>query len=1169
MDVLRKDIQLRVDENQPLAAELKASYQGQSQRKRTGETFDQWLENTIDQAASAWVLACVFVRFCEDNALLNDTWIAGIGEADRDAQSNYQEYFGNNPSDSDREYFLHVFEKMLQIPALTAIFDKKRNPIWSLGPTADGAMKLREFWREIESNSGELKRQYTSDSWDTRFLGDLYQGLSEFARKRFALLQTPDFVEEFILDRTLEPAINEFGLDGFRIIDPTCGSGHFLLGSFERLFNHWRQREPQIPDVALAQKVLDSIFGVDVNPFAIAIAKFRLTVTAMKASGVSRLMNAPAYRINLATGDSLVWGSKWASGQNNTNNDETQALTLTNTSDIFDAEDPQELKRILGHEYHAVVGNPPYITVKDKVLNQLYRSSWATCHRKYSLVAPFTEMYWGIAKKGAHSQKAGFVGIIASNSFMKREFGKRLIEDFFPTVELSQFIDASGAYLPGHGTPTVIMFGRNRTNTSNTIRGILGIRGEPSTPPIPAQGLVWKSIVEFADTDKNENDFVSATTFETETLAKHPWPIGGGGAAELKTFLDETSMEKLRAKVDSIGFMAITGEDDAFVAPKHVFERYDIDYQSFVVGECVRDWRFIPGDAIACLYRTENDNITTTFSNQLTKYLWPFRTILSNRLYFGATALEAGLDWREYRFVANDRMSAQKLITFAFVATHNHFVLDRGGKIFNRSAPVIKLPNEAEDQSYLQLLGLLNSSTAGFWFQQVFHNKGGPGGGSSKDEKWHDFYEHDGTKMKQLPVPNGLEKLVSITNQLDRLSSERMKLLPIVQNWADSPSKELLEKNRIKARDLLHKMISAQEALDWKTYEIFGLINESDGCTFEDECDTATHPGQRAFEICAAQDVASASIETKWFEKLDVTPTLNVDSIQNQKQRNCIENRIKTIRSSKNLRLIESMNCKRRWEQESWKKQEREALTEWILNKIESTFFAHERPSLTSLSELSIKVSNEPTITEVIALREEREDADITAVVKQIIFDCSVPFLSRLYLKDSGVSTYQKWKRMWDLQRKQDSGEHCDEIEIPPKYKKSDFVEGYWQLRGKLNAPKERYIIYPLLASDQDPTPVIGWAGWDHLHQAIALGSYMQRMRDEEGWDAQRLRPALEGLGELMPWVEQWHPDEAPEIRTYFQEQARDLGVPLSEIGSWEPTATLNRRKKKKKKKTS
>ena len=66
--------------------------------------------------------------------------------------------------------------------------------------------------------------------WDTRFLGDLYQDLSEAARKTYALLQTPEFVEEFILDRTLTPAIEEFGLDGLRMIDPTCGSGHFLLG---------------------------------------------------------------------------------------------------------------------------------------------------------------------------------------------------------------------------------------------------------------------------------------------------------------------------------------------------------------------------------------------------------------------------------------------------------------------------------------------------------------------------------------------------------------------------------------------------------------------------------------------------------------------------------------------------------------------------------------------------------------------------------------------------------------------------------------------------------------------------------------------------------------------------------------------------------------------------
>ena len=82
-------------------------------------------------------------------------------------------------------------------------------------------------------------RSFRAAGGDTRFLGDLYQDLSEAARKKYALLQTPEFVEEFILDHTLTPAIDEFGLETVRLIDPTCGSGHFLLGAFRRLFRLW------------------------------------------------------------------------------------------------------------------------------------------------------------------------------------------------------------------------------------------------------------------------------------------------------------------------------------------------------------------------------------------------------------------------------------------------------------------------------------------------------------------------------------------------------------------------------------------------------------------------------------------------------------------------------------------------------------------------------------------------------------------------------------------------------------------------------------------------------------------------------------------------------------------------------------------------------------------
>jgi hypothetical protein len=72
---------------------------------------------------------------------------------------------------------------------------------------------LLRFFQKINANTGELIHEFTDHQWDTRFLGDLYQDLSEAARKKYALLQTPEFVEEFILDRTLDPAIEEFGLE--------------------------------------------------------------------------------------------------------------------------------------------------------------------------------------------------------------------------------------------------------------------------------------------------------------------------------------------------------------------------------------------------------------------------------------------------------------------------------------------------------------------------------------------------------------------------------------------------------------------------------------------------------------------------------------------------------------------------------------------------------------------------------------------------------------------------------------------------------------------------------------------------------------------------------------------------------------------------------------------
>ena len=88
------------------------------------------------------------------------------------------------------------------------------------------------------------------------------------------------------------------------------------------------------------------------------------------------------------------------------------------------------------------------------------------------------------------------------------------------------------------------------------------------------------------------------------------------------------------------------------------------------------------------------------------------------------------------------------------MATHNHFVLDRGGKVFKQSAPVIKLPESASENDHLALLGVLNSSTACFWLKQVCHDKGNSGeaSGSTARYAWENFYEFTGTKLRGVPA---------------------------------------------------------------------------------------------------------------------------------------------------------------------------------------------------------------------------------------------------------------------------------------------------------------------------------------------------------------------------------------------------------------------------------
>jgi hypothetical protein len=1187
---LEADIRDRLAANAELDATLGQEWQSAKNAGRSGATLHDFKEEAVTQAAVHWLLMGVFIRFLEDNGLVERPWLTCADAARRAlAQDRHETYFRQHPGESDREYLLAAYREVGALPAMGALFDERHNPLFRLAVSGDGAMAILGFWQKINPDTGVLVHDFTDPEWSTRFLGDLYQDLSEAAQKKFALLQTPEFVEEFILDRTLTPAIAEFGYKEVRLIDPTCGSGHFLLGGFKRLLDCWQTHEPGRIVRDSVQQALNGIYGVDLNPFAVAISRFRLLIAALKASGTIHLAEAPNFKFHLAAGDSLLHGPELGRHQDRSLFDSAATHRGTALEHAFASEDLADLNRILGQTYHAVVGNPPYITVKDAALNAAYRTRYKTCHMKYSLGVPFTERFFELARRPASAdfpQDAGYVGLITANSFMKREFGKKLIEEFFPRIDFTHVIDTSGAYIPGHGTPTVILFGRDRAPVISTVRTVMGIKGEPSTPADPAQGLVWRAIVDQVDVAGSESAFVSVADTSRATFAKHPWSIGGGGAADLKEMIEE-GKEILGTIASAVGVQTVTLADEIYFHDPQVMHRlfqHGATVVESVSGDGVRDW--VINTIELSLFPYDVPHLGASIQASVMEILWPYKVTLSNRTMFQKSQIERGKTWFEYGMIIPDRLKAERLITFAEIATHNHFVLDRGGKVFKQTAPVIKLPAGTSEEVHLGLLGLLNSSVACFWLKQVCHNKGSTvdqHGARQRTAPFEDFYAFNSTKIAQFPLVESPPLIVA--QSIDHLAQELSACSPAALLKSAPVTRADLDAARARAAFLRRQMIATQEELDWRCYQLYGLTQTK--LTYSNPPEIAL--GERAFEIVLARRIANEEAESSWFSRHNATPITDIPAQWPSDYRAVVEARIALIESDKSVGLIERPEYKRRWASSQWEEQELAALKAWLLDRCEVTLKVGAggtaaEPALTTSNKLADRLRGDTDFMQVAELYAGRSDFDVNTLIADLVGSEAVPLLPVQRYTEAGLRKRSEWERTWVLQRQEDAidAETTDEAErkrrktaevgdipVPPKYKSIDFQKtDFWRLRGGLDVPKERFVSFPQCSRDADGSLVIAWAGLNPLQLATAIASHTLDLKDNEGWEAERLKPLLGGIHELVPWIKQWHNEPDPEHGTrmgdyldgFVDEECRGLGLTREAVVAWQPTVTTARR---------
>lgn len=125
---LEDDLRERMASVPEMADRLRAEYHAARDAARTGAAFEAWREEVLTQAAAAWVLGSVLVRFLEDNALVDGPLISGPGSGGA-APPIGRPCISSPTPRTPIGIIYDVFRTVGRFPAVAKLYDEGHNPV--------------------------------------------------------------------------------------------------------------------------------------------------------------------------------------------------------------------------------------------------------------------------------------------------------------------------------------------------------------------------------------------------------------------------------------------------------------------------------------------------------------------------------------------------------------------------------------------------------------------------------------------------------------------------------------------------------------------------------------------------------------------------------------------------------------------------------------------------------------------------------------------------------------------------------------------------------------------------------------------------------------------------------------------------------------------------------